>query len=644
MDSRDGYINQYSHPERVIDGAEEQQGVLVQGSLEQFIISLPRGYCRLTPGTYQYNFPYIDGAVTCTFELDHELIYLGHFSHEEKGHEQSPILQALLHVDNAKRFFPSGSHKIELEDDFGVVQQYYFSTSCALSVNIDRYGVLGCRIYSMNDEAKVGEGAFAKVYDVYGSCKHVVGRDNVALFSEGEHTRVVKIIQRKQGFTGDFKRSVKRAYRNAKLTTHLHPRQPTFGLTARGEQVASYELRKIHGDSLAEYIYKDFAAMEYPEMSFLSLDDRFQISIALFRALITQIHSVGLIHRDIKPENIIIERTATGWIVNIVDVDLAIEIGDESFHAGGSAAYSDRYVFDAKNSVASDVFAIALVVGQVWRYLEQLKIVNLLASSKIADERKRSDWKVEFDLFHGLDDLTQDVREKIVTCLSRCADDDLAKRISAHECVIIFERIYQDFKYETNRISPACRAEAENALKLGVRARELLAHYKIYKVDLAVMKKMNAALIEIIDALPASPLAIREFLMALDVKILRECESREEIIDALQQYLCGYFELHVSLLVYYQKLGELKESDRRSSGSPRLFCMTEVDQYRLQLHKFIKRMLKTPIDIDRLAEECSHMQNKINKIRTKLEEFKDRRGQFVDADQEKMSAAFTARK
>lgn len=99
----------------------------------------------------------------------------------------------------------------------------------------------------------------------------------------------------------------------------------------------------------------------------LSIQERYQLSLAVLIAWKEQVHNHDLIHRDIKPENILIHSEFTA---RFVDYALAISQNyDDRYDVlRGSIPYAapENFTSYAPTTIQSDIYALGRVLMMIW--------------------------------------------------------------------------------------------------------------------------------------------------------------------------------------------------------------------------------------------------------------------------------------
>lgn len=91
-----------------------------------------------------------------------------------------------------------------------------------------------------------------------------------------------------------------------------------------------------------------------------------QIGSALHAA-----HVAGIAHRDLKPENVMLQRQGDAETVKLIDFGIAkvekagLEPNTTTVMVAGTVRYMAPEQFEGRNSVASDIYAVALVVCEM---------------------------------------------------------------------------------------------------------------------------------------------------------------------------------------------------------------------------------------------------------------------------------------
>jgi serine/threonine protein kinase len=167
------------------------------------------------------------------------------------------------------------------------------------------------------------------------------------------------------------KKSLQNEVYLAQKVPHLNCQRPVMHL-----ERSCTRMNKLPGKDLFTILKQD----ELRE-TLLSLQQRMDLSLAILKALKTQVTDQGIIHRDIKPENILVH-LGTTLNVGIIDYGHAIEMpnGTDIYNHDrcGTLVYVAPEVLSSTTSdngylqtPAMDLFSIARVLVLIWGGCDQ---------------------------------------------------------------------------------------------------------------------------------------------------------------------------------------------------------------------------------------------------------------------------------
>lgn len=282
----------------------------------------------------------------------------------------------------------------------------------------------------------VGEGGMGVVYDVAGT----LALDKKMLEFKEQKRRVVKVQTHLE------KKSLVELQKEYKLTAqagHMAVKEPTVILDKNLTKNTSYlVMKKIKGICLLDVIIHDRAGK-----TVLTTKQRFELSIALLKALKEQVSNRGLIHRDIKPENILVHFTVP-ITVTIIDYGLSLATTARfDKKASGTPNYAAPEIYDTKPlTISCDMFSMARVLGLLWRDDDRFYTFDI---------RKARDYakKVTYDqLFKNINDLTDQHKACIQRILSTMSIKQPVLRPAVEEALLTFETIAEEYNAQPGNI------------------------------------------------------------------------------------------------------------------------------------------------------------------------------------------------
>ena len=607
--------------------SEEPERSKVAASSRKLSPDTPVG-ATISSDSFSYRNTSIHSDNFYQLPADHDVTFLGVINPVNPTVHDELVMHYVLSIENVGRLFTAGSHYFHLSEK---TQPYFFTTAYALSISTDDYENITCDVIDTEFENRVGDGAFGTVNPVVGSIKLRYATTAGLIFSPGSQKSVVKIGAEKFVEGDEYIQSIVTEYDRAHKATHLRVRPPTFYLPVdptkryNNKILSCLPMRKMEGKQLFTYIQNP---SKYP----LTLDDRYQISIALFNQLAKQIHDRNIVHCDIKPENILVYKNEGRWQVNIVDVNLSLD--SEGWHAKdiGTAAYlakenhitADR---DHENqgyySSHSDVFAMSLITALLWKDKKQFSILIQNEKNAVLRDRDEAAWKIKFDMFDGMKKLPLACQEGIVTLLTRCTDIDGQARPSATDCALELAMQYLNFKKETLRIPTGNHRAADLGFTSGIVARKLLTQFfdpetnAPYTINVASSEELKHGLLNEIAQLPDNTFAISEFVFMAKVDAFNTIANKEGLTLVTNNIIDNFWLEYNKIQDLFDSLSTLQTEfitpTNDTTTSSQLYA-GQLQQYREGVVLFLNKILQTTINLDEISSATAHMQRKNIKI------------------------------
>lgn len=288
----------------------------------------------------------------------------------------SPKIKIELKLKNDIIYRPStGSQKLRPDVIFrpvmvnGVrtIKPHIIYRSYSSEKDEARYSVLDSQIdiskFGEGEKLKgaLGQGKFGVVVPVLGT----LAEQREGWIFKTHKERVIKVQK------GESKEEVTKEYNFLVQTGHLDTKE------VMDENEKTFIVQKRGKVSLWDFLIEE----KKNELK-LTIDQRYQLSINILRALKEQIHDRGVVSRDIKPQNILIDPDTLE--VKIIDLGFAKNIIDQSDRrAMGTPVYIAPDKFDGAVDERSDWFEIGIVLSELWGKLNEKKtLVELLEERK----------------------------------------------------------------------------------------------------------------------------------------------------------------------------------------------------------------------------------------------------------------------
>ena len=289
-------------------------------------------------------------------------------------------------------------------DQTGWGEQYWYEVEYKLkrmnvgvtNTIIKRQSKKGGFRYDVIDHNALGAGGYGTVYPVIITYK-IVDNKLIAKHKPPGKRRIAKLIKHNNDEKILEKALVE--YKVSSMTPHLSPKFPAIF-----DSSIFLISKRIEGQELFNIIKSDRTQIKE-----LTLEQRFQLSLGLIRALQEQVFDPGLIHRDLKPENIILDLESGS--IGIIDFGLA-KIGEKQNKGdcSGSAPYAPPETFmNEGRTKESDVYSLGRILALIWRndlgsYQAGISVKSRLL---LAEENDYS------NLFRGIQGLDPKVKSKI---------------------------------------------------------------------------------------------------------------------------------------------------------------------------------------------------------------------------------------
>ncbi len=602
--------------------------LLDQSHLFYYLQQHPTTDKQMKSGKYSYT----KKEQTHQFELKHDVILLGtlDFSAANLSHEM--IWKHLLHKNYCGRYFEYGTHVITQRDRYNHVTGYMqFRTRVSLGIRKTSAEDIVCDLV---DRRKfIADGGYSRVVEITGTVKHRYDENTGVRLEAGKKKRIAKIGQFEPSSNMKLETELNKEFKLAQQCPHLGIRAPMFGLTYPNEKHGFLSMRRMKGEDLYYVVEGDMK-----KKVVLTTDDRFQLCIAILTALKNQLKTNEITHRDIKTENIMVDQ-ANNWAANFIDLNLSKLRNSKDKKTYGSGHYLAPETLQQDSGDHSDLFSTALVLALIWRDKNQYeltqkfcpkgsdKIDHCKVHKEIIEMRKKAGWKITFDMFDDMKDLSEATKSAIQEQLTKMTDVSQFNRGTVESAIIVFEKLYLSYKYDKPDVVKTEKDAAHTGHQAAVSVRTKLWGYTGFTVaeSKTLTKSFDIWLCMQVPpsdqpVLPDHPAAIREFDFALGVPEFRGLTTRQAIIDKAYQIVDDFYAMHHQLIALHKKL-KTTHADMLTLDSVIISAQYALFSQCVNLDGFCSRMKNTTLDFSLIAEATRHMQEKFVKVNAACDYF-----------------------
>lgn len=238
--------------------------------------------------------------------------------------------------------------------------EYSFTFSQSLIRRKRKKGKEGDRFDIVCPEL-LGEGGYGAVYPITGTLKFEINQPQL----KPVHNKIVKV----QFHDNDYPMSrAVSEYSSLAQANHLKVKPLVFIENEDKTQTSFIIMEKAKGISLETILDPKKRASISDSIPKLTTTKRLEITLAILRAIKTQVTDRNIVHRDLKPSNIMIDLKVSPPVVTIIDYGLALTNGAQDYRNVGTRAYRSPESFN-KNptySAKSDVYEAGRVLSYLW--------------------------------------------------------------------------------------------------------------------------------------------------------------------------------------------------------------------------------------------------------------------------------------
>lgn len=362
-----------------------------------------------------------------------------------------------------------------------------------------------------------------------------------------------------------------------------------------GRESLTIESQGNQGDSKGAAM-KDINGMsidgrgEQKNFNSTSTDKRLLMCINCLRA-VNRIHAKGVIHRDIKAPNFIVDLNSEYVDVEIIDFGLSSLISEDNRDRVGTPLYfapehfyNDRITGKLPQPLTqkADVYTLAWVLAQILRAddnpAQDLPEVKHIANNCVFQGL----FEGITDLTTGQDDQQEHAGKKVRTrgpadvieeTLYDMVKPDPERRCSAVWPLKIFEEVLLQRKLA--RIGAEDKKEeirAVSYLALGLRS-------SLEALNADTLPDVKKKFSEVLQKIPDSEGALKEFVFCLDVRFLRGIRQKDNIRTKVDEVIDAFTKNCQALSLMHQKISLMLQSspdNRNKRLLERIIAMLNV--------------------------------------------------------------------
>jgi serine/threonine protein kinase len=450
-------------------------------------------------------------------------------------------------------------------------------------------------VFADNEENTLGKGTFGRVVKVQGTVT-LTDQQKKAIFKPhqaGKH-RVLKIarIAKSHYDPAHTTHTMLRCEtdKQKRLTT-THTRGPAIARdnseTAELGLILSAEFR---GQDLRNLLTLDSRNGN----QHLSIAQRLQLTVNIIRAYIEQIDDNKIIHRDIKPENIMID-SAT-FAVHFIDFGFALnrdDSDDDRSIAGTPVYMAPEVVLESAYSRASDLYALGLVIAEVWQSKSLSKNVldsaygksrsnPLYGLERFHSAFTKNQTTEQFEYLHSNifqsitdEELVPEHKNSLKKIIQKMLQPHPEKRISASAAYRAFKEVA--IAFTTPHLDTAALLKQAN--RIGLSAYRQLRDVRLYETKHSFTRMLEA--VDNIDRVADDAAAIKTFLAALGVQalqtdtILNAANTKRAVKNAATEIIATFID-NINRLLLLQQAVDITQSQLKKQ--PQQALQGAVDQ------------------------------------------------------------------
>lgn len=398
-------------------------------------------------------------------------------------------------------------------------------------------------------------------------------------------------------------------------------------------------MRKFQGQLLNDVLNQDRRGIP------LTINERYFKSIALLRALKSDMHLNLISHRDIKPDNIFYdEHTHKAYIF---DLGISAYMGDYAdTRSRGNATYSspEDFIsmktgkplnsFDYNNNIGimsrsdhrSDLYTMWRVIGLLWRDGDPLFFNPHADHDQLMRQRIQSHWKPEFNLFRKIDSLFDWEKKGISALLRQMTAINPEDRLDIDTSIERLDQLY--LMRKVIGLSPhdehAFRTAHQSALSLAKQLEKFEVGSKLITSINSQFSKENfhpEVTVSYVQVILNRRLYKRNHLLAGEIELVRKMWGYDSgmLFSDFKDHLQQQLKLDRLMMLVSQAVNEIEDNPvmiREFIEILGLNCLgycQNSDDIVMRTHRIISNFEN---ELNNLLNAYEHYENQGNKMMT----------------------------
>lgn len=546
---------------------------------------------------------------------------------ERLSYDDKRLLRRFLNPYPEGSFIPAGPHDFAGQTIVLSHPLRRRDRDLGNAINQIKFDILGHK--------PLGQGANGYVFEVIKSLAFTPD-DSLREFQDGKHVAKIAAelldknqqyfiegadVDKERGIRSTPLESTENEMHFLKTVGRFHPKKITLHTVDEKTRLSFLTTRKFSSKSLKAILAENT----------LTTEQRFDLTIALLRALKEQVHNHGILHCDLKPDNIIVNLDPLQ--VNIIDYGLATKItaakkrnprgnhlhaAPEIFTPDTAKANTDINLVDF--SEQSDIYGLGIVIARVWGN-------NMRNVSHLRNPNGK--WKQPEDYIRN----RSDAADNLIYCKNIMGEKLVKKTIAsmvaykATDRKTLSEHI-QDFhsaslQHKYPSLQDGERIVLSSAFKDGAASREKIlnrnkdgaaSRKKILKPSLHELKNLlNASYRNLPD--DADENYITEFIAGMGWQALKGATTKDELFEKSEVVFTS---LQAATTKYKNLLRNAKEQLLSEDFPGDELLRTSLLEFIAEISWKLNRQKQLSNDIDRIQYFTNSLESKYEAHHTRL--------------------------
>lgn len=523
------------------------------------------------------------------------------------------ILELLLTPAFANKVLNAGLYELTVIDGKKQKAITYFSLLKTILIREDKYGNIVADVVNISPQP-IGRGFESKVFKTYGTLKRRYCDDKgIRLELDGNKT-VVKI---KSEYLGQISEMISRTDHEYRLTADIdiiRQRQPLYGISPSGRYRCYASQRFQPGELLEKMMEEDIECLRKNVPPKLSIRDRYEIIIALFRAVQQQVVEYKMVHNDLTDRNVLCRELHGSYRMIVIDRGFSSRLGEKPKDVAGTPAYITLERFDHRLGEFSDLASTALVASLFLRDARQYKLLAL-TDKECMQIRMDDNWIIEVQIHSSLNDLPLQFRNGLATILNSCTNINVHERPTFLSCIESLEDEYSLYKMWHLQLNTQQKNAVNEAKIIARKVRAMLCRPHDCRVTLNELIDLVAEAKAHIPAF-TEPHALAEFIYILDLECMLTAIDREEIITYMTTIVKNYqlaLERYQEVCTDMQLL-EQSAINKKPVITSQLFQVNQFKSAHADVHCHLDAIVA---ETEHILRKCVKIENTIAHLRSK---------------------------